>query len=166
MTDRSHLRARIQTSCKEYIEAFEELEDMLTLIVKPSQITSLCHVLHSDTELQFNFLSDMCGVDYLPRQPRFDLVYHLFSLPRNHRLRIKIRLDEGQSVPSVTSVWQTANWHEREAFDMYGIPFDNHPDLTRIFMWDEFQGYPLRKDFPLRGYKDELNPNGEEPQGS
>ena len=89
-------------------------------------------------------------------------MYHLYSLPNKWRIRIKCRLGDPPHIASVTGVWRTANWHEREAYDMYGIIFDGHPDLRRIYMWEGFEGFPQRKDFPLRGYKDELNPFGAE----
>ncbi|MFQ5534422.1 MAG: NADH-quinone oxidoreductase subunit C [Sphingomonadales bacterium] len=136
--------------------------DMPTVLADADVVVELCSFLKHDPALRFDFLSDMCGVDHHPERPRFEVVYHLYSIPFNSRLRIKCRFDEPPHVPSVTGVWSTANFHEREAFDMYGIMFDGHPDLRRIYMWDEFEGYPLRKDFPLRGYKDAYNPFGEE----
>ena len=90
------------------------------------------------------------------------MVFHLYSLAHQHRLRLKCRLGDPPHAPTVTGIWSTANWHERETFDMYGIVFDGHPNFKRIYMWDEFEGYPMRKDFPLRGYKDAYNPYGEE----
>jgi NADH-quinone oxidoreductase subunit C len=126
-------------------------------------IATLCAKLKQDSTLQFDFLSDICGVDYYPQTPRFEVVYHLYSIPFKYRLRLKCKLAEGESIPTITRVWNTANWHEREAFDMYGIVFSGHPDLRRIYLWDGFEGYPQRKDFPLRGYRDEYNPFGEEP---
>jgi NADH-quinone oxidoreductase subunit C len=128
----------------------------------PSVVVDLCRFLKDDPELRFNFLSDICGVDRYPQTPRFEVVYHLYSIPLKWRLRIKCRVDDPPRVSSVVGVWKTANWHEREAYDMYGIVFDGHPDLRRIYMWEEFEGYPMRKDFPLRGYKDTYNPFGEE----
>lgn len=135
-------------------------KDMPCLIVPPGDLVELCQTLRDDPALQFNFLSDICAVDYLPQEPRFVLVYHLVSLPNLWRLRLKCPLPDPPSAPTVTPVWTTANWHEREAYDMYGIPFEGHPDLRRIYMWDEFDGYPMRRDFPLRGYKDDYNPLG------
>jgi NADH-quinone oxidoreductase subunit C len=128
----------------------------------PELIVDLCRFLKDHPELRFNFLSDICGVDHHPATPRLEAVYHLYSLPNKWRLRIKCRLGDPPHIPSVTGVWRTANWHEREAWDMYGIAFDGHPDLRRIYMWEGFEGFPQRKDFPLRGYRDELNPFGAE----
>ncbi len=133
-----------------------------TLIIETERIAQACRILKADPELRFDYLSDICGVDKLPGSPRFEVVYHLYSIPFGHRLRLKCRIDDGEEVPTVTGVWRTADWHEREAFDMYGIVFNGHPDLRRIYLWDGFEGHPLRKDFPTKGYKDELNPFGEE----
>ncbi len=135
---------------------------MRTLVVDKEAIVELCRFLKEDPDCGFDYLSDICGVDYHPETPRFEVVYHLYSIPHRHRLRLKCRLGEDQSIPTVTPVWSTANWHEREAYDMYGIVFDGHPDLRRIYLGEEFEGHPLRKDFPLRGYKDKYNPFGEE----
>ncbi len=94
-------------------------------------------------------LADLSAVDYLGQTPRFEVVYHLNSLERNVRLRVKVPVNEGEEVESVTSLWQIANWLEREVWDMFGIRFSNHPNLKRILMYDEFEGHPLRKDYPI-----------------
>lgn len=140
----------------------ETAADMPCLFVPPEDLVELCLLLRDDAELQFNFLSDICGVDFHPETPRFQLVYHLVSIPNHWRLRLKCQLGDPPVAPTITQVWTTANWHEREAYDMYGILFDNHPDLRRLYMWDEFDGFPMRRDFPLRGYKDGMNPLGVE----
>ncbi len=121
----------------------------LTVVVRKQDIVSVCTFLRDDTELSFDFLSDLTAVDHLSRKPRFDVIYHLYSLDKNHRLRLKVEVEEGASVPSVTSIWCAANWLEREVFDMFGIRFDNHPDLRRILMPEDWISHPLRKDFPL-----------------
>jgi NADH-quinone oxidoreductase subunit C len=108
--------------------------------------------LRDDPECQFTILIDICGVDYPNRPRRFDVVYHLLSIAKNRRIRVKIETEEAAPVPSVVSVHAAANWFEREAFDMYGILFSDHPDLRRILTDYGFTGYPLRKDFPLTGY--------------
>ena len=100
---------------------------------------------------EFSLLLDLSCVDYLGDNPRFEMVYHLFSLTRNRRLRIKARLAEDDlRIASLCGLWKNANWLEREVFDMFGVQFEGHPDLRRIFMYDCFEGYPLRKDYPLR----------------
>ncbi|MEX0304026.1 MAG: NADH-quinone oxidoreductase subunit C [Leisingera sp.] len=136
--------------------------DMPCLWVPAENLTELCLYLRDDEALRFNFLSDICGVDFHPESPRFQLVYHLVSIPNLWRLRLKCWLGDPPVAPTITGIWTTANWHEREAYDMYGIHFDGHPDLRRLYMWDGFGGYPMRRDFPLRGYRDDLNPLGAE----
>ncbi len=143
------------------IESYEA-SGIYTFIIDKDSIVQVCTFLKEDKDLQFNYLTDICGVDYHPETPRFEVVYHLYSIPFRYRLRLKCRLEETERISSVTGVWKTANWHERETYDMFGIRFDGHPDLRRIYMWEGFEGHPLRKDFPLRGYRDDLNPYGEE----
>ncbi len=106
--------------------------------------------LHGD-ELGFDMLTDVVGIDRMPRAPRFDLLYLLLSSKDFTRLIIRLETDEGQDVPSVSGIWHSANWGEREVFDLLGINFSNHPDLRRILTWENFDGHPLRKDFPLEG---------------
>lgn len=124
----------------------------LTLTVERGSIVRVLIYLRDSNTFQFSQLMDVCGVDYLGREQRFDVVYNLLSLAHNQRLRVKIEVDEGVPVPSVVSVYSSANWWEREVFDLYGIPFDDHPDLRRILTDYGFEGHPLRKDFPLTGY--------------
>jgi len=146
---------------KEIIEIYEAF-DLFTVVVEKDKIGEVCHFLRDDPKLRFNYLSDICGVDYFPKSPRFEVVYHLYSIPFKHRIRLKCRTEEGERVPTVVGIWRTANWHERETYDMYGIVFEGHPDLKRIYLWEGFEGYPMRKDYPLKGYKDKYNPFGEE----
>ena len=127
----------------------DEFRGDLTVLVNREDIVRVCRLLHDDAEFSFNFLSDLTAVDRSGREPRFDVIYHLYSLDKNHRLGLKVRTGEEQAVPSVTSIWNNANWFEREVFDMFGIAFEGHPDLTRILMPNNWVGHPLRKDFPL-----------------
>jgi NADH-quinone oxidoreductase subunit C len=135
----------------EVIEAHHEV----TVVVPRERIVDICSHLKSAPETNFDFLSDVCGADRGPEEePRFEVNYHLFSTTKHHRMRLKVLLnDEDVHVPTVTGVWRTANWHERETFDLFGVIFDGHPDLRRILLPDDWQGYALRKDFPLRGYE-------------
>jgi NADH-quinone oxidoreductase subunit C len=135
----------------EVIEAFGEV----TIVVPAALIVPACSFLKTAPGLEFNFLADLSGIDRGPEEePRFEVNYHLFSTKYFHRLRFKVRVDEeNPHVPTVTGIWKTANWHERETFDMFGIIFDGHPDLRRILLPEEWEGYALRKDFPLRGYE-------------
>jgi NADH-quinone oxidoreductase subunit C len=126
-----------------------EFRGELTIVVKRENIVSVCTYLKDDPELSFEYLSDLTAVDRLGRKPRFEVVYHLYSIKMNHRVRLKVGIDEDESLSSVTSVWSSANWFEREVFDLFGVNFENHPDLRRILMPDDWVGHPLRKDFPL-----------------
>jgi NADH-quinone oxidoreductase subunit C len=123
----------------------------VTVTVSKGEIFEICKFLHSDPDLQFHLLTDLCGLDFFPQTPRFGVVYHLCSLKNNQRLRLKTRVGEMESIPSVESIWKVANWYEREAYDLFGIRFENHPDLRRILLWDGYEGYPLRKDYPAEG---------------
>jgi NADH-quinone oxidoreductase subunit C len=123
----------------------------VTVTVPRGEVFEICKFLYSDPDLQYQFLTDLCGVDFLPEAPRFEVVYHLYSMKNNQRLRVKARVGEGESILSVESIWKAANWYEREAYDLFGILFENHPDLRRILMWDGYEGHPLRKDFPVEG---------------
>jgi NADH-quinone oxidoreductase subunit C len=135
----------------ELIEAFGEV----TVIVERERIREVCAFLKTAPGLEFDFLSDICGVDRGPEEePRFEVNYHLFSTKKYHRLRLKVLLNEEDArVPTVCGVWRTANWHERETYDLFGVIFDGHPDLRRILLPDDWEGHALRKDFPLRGYE-------------
>ncbi len=124
----------------------------LTLVVAREKIADALVTLRQDSQCLFEVLIDICGVDYPEREQRFEVVYHLLSPRRNQRIRVKCTTDEDTAVPSVVDVFPAANWFEREAYDMYGIMFSGHPDLRRILTDYGFQGYPLRKDFPLTGY--------------
>ncbi len=119
-----------------------------TAVIGAAHLVDAMRFLRDDPALAFEMLSDVCAVDYLPRVPRFEVVYHLYSLKHNHRLRVKALVEEDTSVPSVTPLWRSANWMEREVWDLYGIRFEGHPDLRRILLYEEFEGYPLRKDYP------------------
>lgn len=124
----------------------------LTLWIAPERIAELCSYLKS--ELGYNRLAAVTGLDWYPIEPRFEVVYLLHSLPSNERLRLKCRLHgDSAEIDSVCGVWRAANWYEREVFDLFGIAFRNHPDLRRIMMPQEWQGHPLRKDYPKAGFK-------------
>ena len=135
----------------EVINAFGET----TIIVPRESIVETCQFFKTTPGLEFTMLSDLCGVDRGPEEdPRFEVNYQLFSTTKFHRLRLKVLLAEDDPrVPTVTTVWRTANWHERETWDMFGVRFDGHPDLRRILLPEDWQGHALRKDFPLRGYE-------------
>jgi len=144
----AHLAASIGDAIVEHGLAAGEL----TLRSTPDRIIDLLTFLRDDPQCLFVQLMDVCGVDWPERADRFDVVYHLLSLKKNVRVRVKVRVDERTAVPSAVPVFPSAGWFEREAWDMYGIMFADHPDLRRILTDYGFQGFPLRKDFPLTGY--------------
>lgn len=112
------------------------------------RIEDLLQKMRDDTGTFFDMFMDMTVVDWMERKPRFDVVYHLYSVKHNHRLRIKVPVEDGQVVPSSVKLWKIANWFEREMWDLYGIRFSGHPNLKRLLLYDEFKGHPLRKDYP------------------
>jgi NADH-quinone oxidoreductase subunit C len=124
----------------------------LTVDVKTDQIVQVLKYLRDNPDCAFEELIDVCGVDWPQRAKRFDVVYHLLSVSKNLRLRVKVQADENTSVPSACELYPTALWFERETFDMYGVTFSDHPDMRRLLTDYGFSGYPLRKDFPLTGY--------------
>ncbi|MBX9927216.1 MAG: NADH-quinone oxidoreductase subunit C [Hyphomicrobiaceae bacterium] len=138
------LGARILSSKRAY--------DELTITVEAGAIVEALRLLRDDEHCQFEVLIDLAGVDYPARPKRFDVVYHLLSPRLNRRLRVKLEADDVTPVPSILEVHPSANWYEREAYDMYGILFSGHPDLRRLLTDYGFSGYPLRKDFPLTGH--------------
>jgi NADH-quinone oxidoreductase subunit C len=147
---------KLATHCRsalgEAVAGSRITHDELTLDIARDKIVDVLTFLRDDGACQFEVLIDICGVDWPARQERFDVVYHLLSPRLNQRIRVKLTTDEEQPVPSTVGVFPASNWFEREAYDMYGILFSGHPDLRRILTDYGFQGYPLRKDFPLTGY--------------
>ena len=151
----SQLVTALQRERSDWISEIIEAHGEVTAIVPREHIADVALHFKNSPDAKFDFLADLCGVDRGPEEePRYEVNYHLFSTTKYHRLRLKVLLDEDNvRVPSVTGVWRTANWHERETFDLFGVIFDGHPDLRRILLPDDWQGYALRKDFPLRGYE-------------
>ena len=131
----------------------EKAADCAVIWVAPAKLKSIAHLLKIDADFQFSMLLSVTAVDWMDRQDtRFEVVYHLLSVSKNIRLRIKVPVGElAPAVPSLCEIWESANFMERETFDMYGITFEGHPNLKRILMYDEFVGYPLRKDYPIQG---------------
>ena len=120
-----------------------------TAVVDAARIVPVMRFLRDTREIEFDMLVDLTAVDYLGEEPRFEVVYHLYSVGRNHRLRVKARVpEEPAEIDTVTGLWSSANWMEREVYDMYGIRFRGHPDLRRLLLYEEFEGHPLRKDYP------------------
>ena len=143
------LAVAIREELGDVVESARSFAGDLALQVRRDAIARVAAALKD--RHQFTYLIDICGADYPKREPRFDVVYHLHSFAANRRIRLKVSTDENVAVPTVCAVWRAANWCEREAYDMYGIRFEGHPDLTRILLWEGFNGYPLRKDFPVEG---------------
>ncbi len=134
------------------VVAWDVTHGELNVDVAPANISGLVEFLRSDPTCRFSSLVDITAVDYPDRPKRFDVVYHLLSMYQNHRIRLRVSVREDEIVPSITSVHPSANWLEREVFDMFGILFSGHPDLRRILTDYGFRGHPLRKDFPTTGY--------------
>ena len=148
---------RIKAKLPESVLGSEEFRNDLTILVRKDDIVRVAEFVKSDPDLLFDLVIDVCGVDLYQPEQRFEVVYNLYSLNMKRYLRLKVRVGEDNPVvPTVTSVWPGANWHERETWDMFGIKFAGHPDLRRIYMPEEFEHYPLRTDFPLMGIPDSL----------
>lgn len=172
---REKIEEKLRAAFRENIVSVSEYRGQLSVEVNREVIVEVCRLLKEDPELQFNFLSDICGADMLnfenassrkaylaveqeyrpeqvPVEERFRVVYHLLSLGNKARVRLKVKVDgENPVCPSVTPIYPAANWYERETFDMFGITFEGHPDMRRMYMPEEYEYYPLRKDFPLMG---------------
>jgi NADH-quinone oxidoreductase subunit C len=148
----SDLGGTIASQLGASITSIEIINRELVLHAERAAIVKVLTFLRDDVNCQFKLLMELCGVDYPERENRFDVVYCLLSLTQNHRVRIKITASENTLVPSATSVFSSAGWWEREAWDLFGIYFSGHPDLRRILSDYGFEGHPLRKDFPLTGY--------------
>jgi len=152
MVKKEDLVENIKEKFPQAIEEVVCFRDEYSIRVKKEHLLEVARFLKEEPECRFNYLSDLCGVDYPEGEHHFEVVYHLYSMEHRHRLRLKVSLaSDDLTIPSVSSVWKTANWHERECYDLLGINFSGHPDLKRILTPDGFKDYPLRKDFPLRG---------------
>ncbi len=120
-----------------------------SITLSKESVLEVCRFLRDDPEIAYTYPADVTAADYPNRDKRFEVVYHIYSFVRNHRLRIKVLVGDGDSVPSLTGIWAGANWMEREVFDMFGIVFDNHPGLKRILLPEDWVGHPLRKDYDI-----------------
>ena len=143
-----HIAAKIDNDVRGWRVEYGEL----TIEARADRIVPVLTFLRDDAMCKFLTLVDLCGVDYPERNQRFDVVYHLLSMHNNQRIRVKVQVGDGETLPTVTKVFPCADWFERETFDMYGVVFSGHPDLRRILTDYGFEGYPLRKDFPLTGH--------------
>jgi NADH-quinone oxidoreductase subunit C len=148
----NELSVRVGEQKGSLVLASEVAHGELSITVAPQNLIEVLRFLHDDSACRFINLTDICGVDYPGREERFEVVYHLLSPSKNQRIRIKVPTSEDKPVPSACDIYPGANWFERETYDMYGILFSGHPDLRRILTDYGFEGYPLRKDFPMTGY--------------
>ncbi len=148
-----NLANELKQNNPEWVTQIVDALDEVTVFVPREYITDVCWFLK--TRYQFDMLADLCGADLGPEDdPRFEVNYHLFSTKTYQRLRLKVLVsEEDPHIPTVVTVWRTANWHERETWDMFGVIFDGHPDLRRILLPSDFDGHALRKDYPLRGFE-------------
>jgi NADH-quinone oxidoreductase subunit C len=145
---------RLTSALPDAITSTQEFRGQLSVFVRREALVEVARFLRDDPELRYNFLENLCGVDYLGREPRFEVVYHLLSHSNRHRICLKVGVPEQDpTLPSLTPLWSTANWQEREAFDMFGLMFHGHPSLDRILMPEDWEGFPQRKDVPL-GYEE------------
>lgn len=153
LKEKSTTLRKIEEKFPEYVMGLHSDLGNDTLVIRKKGIMEVCQFLKNDPDLAYNFLMDLTGVDYLgkDREERFEMVYHFYSLKHNHRVRVKAPVSEDDCcVDSIASMWEAANWAEREVWDLYGIRFNGHPDLRRILMYEPFDGHPLRKDYPVK----------------
>jgi NADH-quinone oxidoreductase subunit C len=153
ITEKSVTLRKLEEKFPEYVLDFHSDFGDDTAIIRKEGITEICLFLRDNPELSYNFLMDLTAVDYLgkTKKERFEVVYHFYSLKRNARLRLKAPVSEEDcAIDSITSLWECANWAEREAWDLYGIKFRGHPELKRILLYEPFEGHPLRKDYPVK----------------
>lgn len=145
---------KLQDWDKQVVAEVIEFRGETTVVVPANQLVRTAEYLAAEPSLRFTFLSDLTVVDRFPMEPRFELNYQLLSIEKSLKLRLRVKLPGADpTIETVTAVWPTANWHERESFDLFGIRFQGHPDLRRILMPEEWEGHPLRKDYPVEGFR-------------
>jgi NADH-quinone oxidoreductase subunit C len=149
MADKSITLQKLEETFGDRIRVVPSI-DMDTVMLDRDDIVEVCRFLREQEELDYDLMRDVTCVDYISETPRFEVVYHLYSIYHSHEIRLKVRLEEQDPrIDTITDIWIGANWYEREVYDFFGIEFNNHPDLRRILMYPEFVGYPLRKDYPV-----------------
>jgi len=156
---RDKLKAQFGDRLQEVTDDYGELAVKLAR----QDLVEVVRFLRDDPELQYRHLSDVTATDWPEAEKRHELIYHLYSYEICEYIRLKLRVAEGESVPTLCGDWDTANWLEREVYDMFGVQFEGHPDLRRILMWDDFEGYPLRKDYPLTYERPQFTFNKDNP---
>lgn len=143
---------RLRKFNSDAVENVQTFRGEITIHIRASQLRAVCEFLRDEPDLSFKYLSDVTALDHYPSEPRFETVYHLLSFETNERLRLKVRISgENPQVDSMVPIWPAANAFEREVFDLFGIHFQGHPDLRRILMPEDWEGHPLRKDYPVQG---------------
>jgi len=144
---------RLKERFPEEVLDVKEFRGQVSVTVRKNRILEICRFLHDAPDLYLDYLIDLCGVDYLgKKENRFEVVYHLYSIRHRHALRLKAEVPENDArIDSVMPVWIGVNWHERECYDLFGIVFAGHPDLRRVLLPEDWEGYPLRKDYPVKG---------------
>lgn len=149
----TEIAEKIKETFPDDVVEITNFRDQVSVIVKKDRILKICRYLHDEPALCFDHLQDLCGVDYHgKKEPRFEVVYNLYSVRYRHKTRVRAQVTaDDPSIKTVTSIWAGADWHERECFDMFGIVFKEHPDLRRILLPEDWEGHPLRKDYPLKG---------------
>ena len=148
---------KLKEKFQDFIEEIIDYSNELTFVISKKKILDVCYFLKNNEDLKFDYLVDICGVDRFKKENRFEVVYNIWSEKLKYRIRLRVKVDEKDlQLDSVTTIWKSADWYERETYDMFGIVFLNHPDLRRIYMPEEFEYFPLRKDFPLIGIPDSL----------
>ncbi|MFH0959211.1 MAG: NADH-quinone oxidoreductase subunit C [Pseudomonadota bacterium] len=157
--NQDRIREKLADKFGQDVLRFDSTFDGITVGVPFEKILDVCHYLKDESELKFDFLSFVGAIDHYPAEPRFEVVYQLYSVQNVQRLRLRSKIEEYEgntpSVKSVTKIWRTADWHERETAEMFGIVFLNHPDPRKLLLPDEWRAHPLRKDFPLEGTEEE-----------
>jgi NADH-quinone oxidoreductase subunit C len=151
MANAADILARLQEAFSDALRETAVARDGPVAVVDKARLLEVCRFLRDDEELRCDHLADLCGADYPEREDRFEVVYHLYSLAHHHRVRLKVRAAEGEAVPTLTPLWIGAEWPEREVYDLFGVPFEGHPDLRRLFLPDDWEGHPLRKDHERGG---------------
>jgi NADH-quinone oxidoreductase subunit C len=147
--------SKLKSFAPDAVEEISDCSGIPTARVKAGALLDICKFLRDDPELAFFYLSNLCAVDYPKREKRFDIVYHIYSIGRKHKFSLIVQAAENEEIPSVISIWPTADWQEREVYDFFGIRFSGHPNLKRILLPDWWEGHPLRKDYPLEGRGEE-----------
>lgn len=145
------IKAALDAALPGAVVATDTFRGMDAVRVDAGSILKVCTLLRDDPEFSFDMLTDLTAVDYLGRDKRFEVVYHLYSFKYNTRLRLRADVADGEAISTVEGVWKVANWLEREVYDLMGITFAGHSDLRRLMLWEGYEGHPLRKDFPLQG---------------